>query len=107
VEFQCPVEIGLFAAVGAVPFGGQSGQFSDGVGVVGPAGTELVAAVFAAQDGVGPLPELGELAGVVFGVEADPAGGGGSARRRVEGLGDGAGEFGDLVGEVDVPGEAG
>ena len=38
------------------------------MGVVCPAGTELVSAVFAAQDGVGPLPEGGELAGVVLGV---------------------------------------
>ena len=101
VEFEGPVEVGALAVVGAVPFGGQGGQFPDGVGVVGPAFGELVAAVLAAQDGVGPLPELGEPGRVVFGAEADPGGGGGPVRLGVEGLGDGAGEFGDLVGEVD------
>jgi hypothetical protein len=46
--------------------------------VVGPAGGELVAAVFAAQDGVGPLPEFDELCGVFGAVKADPVGGGGA-----------------------------
>ena len=91
VEFQCPVQAGRVVAAGPVPFGGQGGQFPDGMRVVWPAGEKLVAAVFAAQDGVGPLPELGELCGVLGGVEADPVGGGGAARRAVEDLGDGRG----------------
>ena len=81
MEFQCLVEIRACSAVGAVPFGGQGGQFPDGVRVVWPAGGELVTAVFAAQDGVNPLPEFGKLPGVFGGDEADPAGGGRATRR--------------------------
>ena len=101
VEFQCPVQAGPVAAVGAVPFGGQGGQFPDGVRVVGPAGGELVAAVFAAQDRVGPLPEFGELCGVFGGVAADPVGGGGAVLTvAVAGFGRGVGEFCHLGAET-------
>jgi hypothetical protein len=69
--------------------------------VVGPAGGELVAAVFAAQDGVGPLPEFDELCGVFGAVKADPVGGGGAMLAvAVAGFGRGAGEFRHLVAET-------
>src|SRR6516164_11674234 len=49
MELQGPRQVGACAAVGAVPLGGQGGQFPDGVDVAGPAGQELVAAVVLAE----------------------------------------------------------
>ena len=66
-----------------------------------------VPAVLAAQDGVGPPPELGEPGGAVFGVEPDPAERGGSTRPCVEEVCDELGEVVELGGEVPVVGEVG
>ena len=46
------------AAVGAVPLGGQGGQFPDGVDMTGPAVSELVATVVLAEHGVGPETQV-------------------------------------------------
>ena len=56
VELQRAGQVGSFAAVDAVPFGGQRGQFPDGVDMAGPAVPQLVPGVVLAQYGIGPPP---------------------------------------------------
>jgi hypothetical protein len=60
VELQGSAQVGALTAVDMVPFGGQGGQFPDGVNMAGPAVPQLVAAVLSAQHGVSPLPQLGQ-----------------------------------------------
>ena len=76
VELQGPGEVGATAALGAVPLGGQGGQFPDGVDVEGPAVPQLVAAVVLAEHGVGPPPQVGQPRVIGIAVQADPVRGG-------------------------------
>ena len=62
--------------------------------VAGPAVPELVAVVLLAEDGIGPLPQPGQLRGVGVAVQAEPVGGGRAAGRGgVQRVADGAREF--------------
>ena len=79
MEFQGAGQVGPRAAVRVVPGGGKGGQFPDSVDVARPAVPQLVAAVVAAEHGIGPLPQLGQLRLMRLPVQADPVWGGGAA----------------------------
>src|SRR5580700_4053818 len=72
VELQGPGQVGAIPTVGAVPFGGQGGQFPDGMDVAWPALPQLVAAVMLAEHDLGPPSQVGQLGGVGVAVQADP-----------------------------------
>ena len=93
-KLQSTGQVGVRAAVGVVPCGGQRGQFPDGVDVAGPAVPHFIAAVVLARHGIGPPPQLGELGAEGLPVKADPVRRDGTAGRGgVQGVGDGLGEF--------------
>jgi len=91
-----------------MPFGGQGGQFPDGVAVARPAAPKLVAAVLPTEHSIDPLPQLGELRRIRLAVQADPerssrATGCGGVQR----AGDRLGEFLEAAGEIQIAAEPG
>ncbi len=76
--------------------------------VARPAVPQLVAAVVLAQNGIGPVPQLGQLRGVRLAIQADPAGCGGAAGRGgVQGVGDCPGEFFEAGRQIQITAEPG
>jgi hypothetical protein len=108
VELQGPGQVGACAAVGAVPLGGQGGQFPDGVDVAGPAVPQLIAAVVLAEDGVGPPPQVGQPRVVGVAVQANPVRSTWPVRGRgVERLGDRLRQVLEPGGQVQIATEPG
>ena len=108
VELQGPGQVGATSAVGAVPFGGQGGQFPDGVDVAGPAFRQFVAAVVLAQHGVGPPPQVDQPRVVRVAIQADPVRSGRPARGGgLQRVSNGLGQILEPGGQVQVGAEPG
>ena len=62
VELQRAAQVRAFTVVDVVPFGGQGGQFPDGVDMAGPAVPQLITRIVLAQYPIRPPPQPDQLA---------------------------------------------